>query len=67
MFLDTNLTRRLRRGSVASDSESEAGQEVDAHAEEDKKRRHSSWQRILLLIIAITVHNIPGNFELVNG
>jgi len=22
---------------------------------------HQSWRRIILLIIAITVHNIPGN------
>ena len=26
--------------------------------------RHKSWHRILLLIIAITIHNIPGLYKL---
>ncbi|KAF6032855.1 SLC39A11 [Bugula neritina] len=54
-----HLTRRLRKGSTTSDTESEAGHVTPEYEDEVRKRHQASWQRILLLIIAITVHNIP--------
>lgn len=33
--------------------------EID-HEGQKSTEQHASWRRILLLIIAITVHNIPG-------
>ncbi|XP_067929424.1 zinc transporter ZIP11-like [Watersipora subatra] len=56
-----NLIRRNRKGSSFSESLSEAGvpskEELDIESE--LHRKQESWQRILLLIIAITLHNIP--------
>lgn len=61
LFIENSLKRRLRKGSAASDNESEAGTKaISPDTEDEKKKKHTSWQRILLLIIAITVHNIPG-------
>lgn len=40
--------------------ESKEQKEVKAAAE--KKAKYESWKRMLLLIIAITVHNIPGMY-----
>jgi zinc transporter 11 len=31
----------------------------DGYSEPQKKQNTSSWRRILLLIVAITIHNIP--------
>ena len=55
---------RLRKGSTASEPESEAGllSVKEEKREAERHKRQSSWQRILLLIIAITIHNIPGIF-----
>lgn len=36
------------------------GQEVEGKQQEAVGRTGSSWRRILLLILAITIHNIPG-------
>lgn len=56
-----NLTKRSRKQSQASDTESEAG--AFERQTDDNKKNKSSWQRILLLIVAITIHNIPGKFS----
>lgn len=49
-----SLRSRARRG-VARGRASSA-----AHGEVAGMEAETSWRRILLLIIAITVHNIPG-------
>ncbi|CAG13841.1 unnamed protein product, partial [Tetraodon nigroviridis] len=36
------------------------GQEAGSKQVEEIGRKGSSWRRILLLILAITIHNIPG-------
>lgn len=54
------MTNRFRRQSGASDTESEAEAGMLGEDFIDDKKHKASWQRILLLIIAITVHNIPG-------
>lgn len=36
------------------------GQETGSKQQEEVGRTGSSWRRILLLILAITIHNIPG-------
>lgn len=40
------------------------GQETGSKHHEELGRTGSSWRRILLLILAITIHNIPGQNEL---
>jgi hypothetical protein len=51
--------RRLTKSSSHKDHYSSANevQEVPTNRED------SQWKRILLLIVAITVHNIPGKFR----
>ena len=50
---------RTRKRSSSSSSDQVASSQVDRA----EKAREASWRRILLLIIAITVHNIPGWLE----
>lgn len=45
---------RQRRGQQTSRTQQ------DKKQNEEQRLRDQSWKRILLLIIAITVHNIPG-------
>lgn len=41
-----------------------AGTTAEDHGGEEVRTGHSSsWRRILLLIIAITIHNIPGDYS----
>jgi hypothetical protein len=51
--------RRLMRSSTHKEHYSPANedQELLTH------HQHSQWKRIVLLIVAITVHNIPGEFS----
>lgn len=56
-----NAEAAARRRNVASGEETD----VDMYSQEIESadgRSHSTvqWKRILLLIVAITVHNIPG-------
>ncbi len=32
-------------------------------AKQNRQQRLVTWKRILLLIVAITIHNIPGNYN----
>lgn len=50
-----------RRGTHSGISN---GQEAGSKQVEEIGRMGSSWRRILLLILAITIHNIPGLSEL---
>lgn len=50
-----------RRGTHSGISN---GQEAGSKQVEEIGRTESSWRRILLLILAITIHNIPGLSEL---
>ena len=38
----------------------ESKEQKEAKEATEKKAKYESWKRMLLLIIAITVHNIPG-------
>ena len=38
----------------------ESKEQKEAHEATERKAKYESWKRMLLLIIAITVHNIPG-------
>lgn len=38
-------------------------QEAEGKHQEEGARAGGSWRRILLLILAITIHNIPGQRE----
>ena len=49
---------RQRRGQQTSGTTDQIQQ--DKNQNEEQRLRDQSWKRILLLIIAITVHNIPG-------
>lgn len=49
-----------RRGPHMANSD---GQETESKQQEGAGRTGSSWRRILLLILAITIHNIPGEEE----
>ena len=40
-------------------------QDSKTNVEQQKSTNETSWRRILLLIIAITVHNIPGDTNFV--
>lgn len=46
-----------RKGAHSSGAN---GQEAEGKSQEEGGRAGSSWRRILLLILAITIHNIPG-------
>lgn len=48
-----------RRGTHSAISNGQESKQV-----EEIGRTGSSWRRILLLILAITIHNIPGRSEL---
>lgn len=48
---------RQRRGQQTSGTPDQIQQDKQ---NEEQRLRDQSWKRILLLIIAITVHNIPG-------
>lgn len=56
----TNVTKR--RAKESEFDETEAGLVGKEKNDEDEKKRRGSWKRILLLVIAITVHNIPGKY-----
>lgn len=49
---------RQRRAQQTSRTTDQIKQ--DKNQNEEQQLRDQSWKRILLLIIAITVHNIPG-------
>jgi len=38
----------------------ESKEQKEAQEKVERKAKFDSWKRMLLLIIAITVHNIPG-------
>lgn len=58
--------RQRHRGYIQTEKEKIEQREVDQQRrevekdEEEMRLRKQSWKRILLMIIAITVHNIPG-------
>lgn len=54
-----------RRNKQPTDEEEEAGFRMMTEREEKlHKEQSEKWKRILLLVIAITVHNIPGTLLL---
>lgn len=57
----TSVRNRARGRSSPEDftSSSNSGSSSTAVSQAE---RNKSWKRIILLIIAITVHNIPGDF-----
>ena len=58
----SNLDTRQRKKQPATSLPAQNG--VNSAVSEksaDSASKSASWRRILLLIIAITVHNIPGN------
>ena len=56
---DLSSYARKRHGKeVPSDSTMDVVTKDHIATSEEKRR---SWRRILLLIVAITVHNVPGN------
>ena len=57
--INQGLTQR--RNKQPTDEEEEAGFRMMTEGEEKlHKEQSEKWKRILLLVIAITVHNIPG-------
>lgn len=54
--LENGDVHQRKRGSHSSSGE---GQETGSKQQEAATRAGSSWRRILLLILAITIHNIP--------
>lgn len=54
--IDNGDVHQRKRGSHSSSGE---GQETGSKQQEAAARAGSSWRRILLLILAITIHNIP--------
>ena len=55
----SSYTRKRHGKEAPSDSAIDSDTKRPAVTVEEKRR---SWRRILLLIVAITVHNIPGMF-----
>lgn len=73
-YLDEEMSIRIGRAGLLSDkiengdvyqrrkgahSSGANGQEAEGKSQEEGGRAGSSWRRILLLILAITIHNIP--------
>lgn len=58
---DLGTTGLLQRRKQTTGSHSMTDVDVSSQFEEPEKQ--ISWKRILLLIIAITVHNVPGKFD----
>ena len=59
--MDTRQRKQVVGTSSAQDSSyMEKDQEPNSSSKQDKESKDVSWRRILLLIIAITIHNIPG-------
>ena len=60
-ILQDGLTKRKAR--LPTDGDEEESMLFGLSDEDDKFHKQSAekWKRILLLVIAITVHNIPGN------
>lgn len=58
--IENGDVHQRKRGAHVGPSE---GQEMGSRQQEAVGRPGSSWRRILLLILAITIHNIPGESE----
>lgn len=68
-FLSLCLADKIENGDIhqrrrGTQSGISNGQEVGNKQAEEVGRTGSSWRRILLLILAITIHNIPGLSQL---
>lgn len=58
--IENGEVHQRRRGSAGLSAGSPEAQEVDRRQEQEElAKRGSSWRRIVLLILAITIHNIP--------
>lgn len=53
-----------RRWKEQADNKAESGLLKSGKNDKYAEKMAGSWRRILLLVVAITVHNIPGNFSL---
>jgi solute carrier family 39 (zinc transporter), member 11 len=57
---DGSVSRKRRKGS--HDSAKKSASSFDNQQELDRQAAIAQWKRIMLLVVAITVHNIPeGN------
>lgn len=53
--------KRRKKGSQASEQET-----YETESQNDLQNRVTSWKRIILLITAVTIHNIPGAYQISN-
>ena len=58
-FVGSGYGLRQRRHRTASCDSAEEGINTDFGEDDAKEQNAARWRRILLLIVAITVHNIP--------
>ena len=56
---------RKRHGGEVAIEETISTADVEMTSGESLEKKQQSWRRIFLLIVAITVHNIPGTFLLI--
>ena len=58
-FVDSGVYRRRRHRTSSCDSAEEGIKDIEMLQLGKKDEEDARWKRILLLIVAITVHNIP--------
>ena len=58
-LIDSGLHRRRRHRTPSCDSAEEGIKDIEMLQLGKKDEEDARWKRILLLIVAITVHNIP--------
>ena len=51
-----------QHGQLSRRKKTPEDEAAEAQKKAEEEERHLQWRRILLLVIAITVHNIPGKF-----
>lgn len=54
--------KRRKKGGQASEQET-----YETESQNDLQNRVTSWKRIILLITAVTIHNIPGTCQISNN
>ena len=59
------MTQRKKTGNLVSGNSSTNGStDIDQSRSNQTQQDQKTWKRILLLIVAITIHNIPGKTKM---